>query len=225
MRGQTHPLTPRSLSTLSKGGSPQRVLISGIRRAWEMLARRHQVLGGADAPGPAARSGWGLGKWSPQRRPRLLGGETLTAASGLRFSRTTDLSARWQSRRQPAFPRGREPVLPPRPLPEPHRAARRAHLPAHVVPPFRMPPRRLGFARAVPGVAGGTGHHPTHIPLRPFSTNEKAKPEVGLHAEGHDFDSKSSAAFLCHRLQMTTTNLLGESELCDKKSILFSLIR
>lgn len=177
--------------------------------------------------GPRSALGLGFGEVEPPTTPHLLGRETLTAASGLRFSRTTVLSAHWQSRlgrRRPAFPRGREPVLPPRPLPEPQGAARRAHLPAHVVSPFRMPPRRPGFGRAVPGVAGGTGHSPTHIRLRPSSTKEKAKPEVGWHAEGHDFDSKSSAAFLCHPLQMTTTNLPGESELYDKKSTLFSLM-
>lgn len=184
-----------------------------------MPAGRHQVLGRADAPLPQRTQAgvWRSGGpsnapacWAGRHSPLPLASDPLAPQSFL--------SARWQSRlsrRQPAFPRGREPVLPPWPLPEPHGAARRAHLPAHVVPPFRMPPRSPGFARAVPGVAGGTGHRPTHIPLRPFSTNEEAKPKVGLHAEGHDFDSKSSAAFLCHHLQMTTTNLPGESELYD----------
>lgn len=94
-------------------------------------------------------------------------------------------------------------------------------------------PRRLAIPHAspAPGLWPRSARRgrrdwaqPTHIRLRPSSTKEKAKPEVGWHAEGHDFDFKSSAAFLCYPLQMTTTNLPGESELYDKKSTLFSLM-
>lgn len=81
MRRWTHPLTPNPCPS---GDSPQRGLVSGIRRAWEMPAGRHRVLGGADALGPAARSSWGLGKWSPQQRPTCWAGRhsPLPLASG-----------------------------------------------------------------------------------------------------------------------------------------------
>lgn len=48
---------------------------------------------------------------------------------------------------------------------------------------------RSGLTRLAqrPDEAGGTGHHPAYIPLGLLSTNKRAKPEAGMHAEGHGF--------------------------------------
>lgn len=177
--------------------------------------------------GPRSALGLGFGEVEPPTTPHLLGRETLTAASGLRvLSHHSPLCSLAESPGSPSasFPTGAGACAP---APASARASGSGQARS---PPS---PRRLAIPHAspAPGLWPRSARRgrrdwaqPTHIRLRPSSTKEKAKPEVGWHAEGHDFDSKSSAAFLCHPLQMTTTNLPGESELYDKKSTLFSLM-
>lgn len=167
---------------------------------------------------PTVRSGRGLGGGNPPRggsgtASPPAGPGTLTASPGPGPLARSPLCWRAEppGSRSAGFPIGAGAWA----SPGPGRTARRAHVPADVVWPSCQPPPagRPGCACAVPGVAGGPGHRPTHIQSRFFFTNEKAKPETGSHAEGHDFNSKSRAPSLASatcRLRRKASSVIGE---------------
>lgn len=227
---RTLPADPRALTTRRRWGSPQSAPVSrgsqprpGGRtcRAWELWAGQRQVVGLQTLGPDPQRAQAGNGEGRPRRSGTRDRASARTArghsppppASGPLALQPLCSLAESPGRPPRAFPRGRTAG----PRPGAAGAARRGHLPGLCRPAIPQASPKLCRAGAVPDAAGGPGHLPTHATLRPFSTNKKAKPEVGIHSEGHGFASKPRASFLCLGLLLMTTIFLGKASSTIRK--------